>query len=248
MTLWKVLRRMSLALVAVGSAFAALLAFPDPLFAHTRVSGTLTFRSDLPIDAVGADAVARDIRARLESSPFHIGEDRFNIYVTNMDWKRRLIFALTPDAGGFVIVPLTPRHAFLSGTDFPSGRLRAPSGRLLPPPRTLAYFGAHEIAHLLTARRSGQLRMLLMPDWVREGIADYAALGPVRDLAGVRRELGDGPLGVEEWDKYGYYIRYRLLVTYFLDREGWTVDQLFASDLSETQARAAMDARLAGGV
>jgi hypothetical protein len=208
----------------------------------------LTFRSDAPIDAAGADAVARDIKAKLDASPFPIGEQPFSLYVANDGWRRKMIFLIAPGAGGFVVPVLTPNHTFLSGADFRSGQLRAPSGRLLPPPRTLAYFGAHEIAHLLAARRVGELRAVLMPEWVREGIADYAALGPVKDLAAMRRELGDRTLGVKEWDAYGYYVPFRMLVTHFIDHEGWTLDQLLTTNMSEKDAKAAMDARLFGGV
>lgn len=248
MRIWSVLRRAALAAAVIGSAFAALLAFPSPLFAYTHNSGSLTFRSDAPIDAAGADAVARAVRATLDASPFPIGDEPYTLYVANDDWRRRLYFILTPGAGGFVVPPLTPRHTFLSGADFPSKRLRAPSGRLLEPPRTLAYFGAHEISHLLAAQRTGYLRHVMMPEWVREGIADYAALGPVRDLAALRKELGDGELGQRAWDAHGYYVRYRMLVTHYLVHEKWTLDRLLATNLSEAAAQSAMDARLAGGV
>jgi hypothetical protein len=239
-------RRLGWVLLVTLCAYAGLLAFPRPLFAYTHVAGTLTFHSDAPIDVVGAEAVAQDIRAKLDASPFPIGREQFSLYVTNTDWRRRLLFLPAPDAGGFVVVLLTPRHTFLSGGDFPTGRLRAQDGRLLPPPRTLSYYGAHEIAHLLAAWRVGSLRAyVLMPEWVREGIADYAGLGPVRDIAALWRDFGERPLGRKEWDAHGYYIRYRMLVTHFLDHEGWTLDQLLATKLSESEARAAMDARLA---
>ena len=248
MRIWSILRCTAQAAAVAASALAALLAFPAPLFAYAHTSGSFTFRSDAPIDAAGADAVAHDIRATLNASPFPVGDEPYALYVANDAWRRRLFFLIAPGAGGFVVPPLGPRHTFLSGADFPRGRLRAPSGRLLPPPRTLAYFGAHEFAHLLAAQRVGYLRHVMMPEWVREGIADYAALGPVRDLATLRRELGDRELGQTEWDAHGYYVRYRMLVTHFLVEEKWTLDQLLATNLSKAEAQSAMDARLAGGV
>lgn len=251
MVIWKLARRLALAfgaIVAIGGAYAATLAFPQPLFAYAHVSGQLTFRSDAPIDAASADAVARDIRAKLDASPFPMDGGQYILYVANDPWRRRVLFALAPDAGGFVVPTIAPRHTFLSGADFPTNRLRAPDGTLLPPPRSLSYYGAHEIAHLAAAQRVGHWRAFVMPEWVREGIADYAALGPVRDLVALRRELGERPLGRKDWDAHGYYVRYRMLVTHYLDKEQWTLDQLMAADLSEAQAKAAMDARLSGGV
>lgn len=42
--------------------------------------------------------------------------------------------------------------------------------------------------------------------------------------------------------RYGAYPHYRLLVTYFLERRGWTIEQLLHSRLPETEADAMMRA------
>ena len=48
----------------------------------------------------------------------------------------------------------------------------------MTPPRTLTYYGVHELTHLTHMAAIGRLNYLLQPTWVREGLADYAALGP----------------------------------------------------------------------
>jgi hypothetical protein len=222
----------------------AIILYPDPLFAYAHTSGSLTIHSDAPIDATGADAIFRSVRARLAASPLPLDGERYHLYVSNDDWRRRLLFLWAYDAGGVVHTPLAPRSAFFSGANFRTDQLRSPSGRWLSPPRTFSYFAAHEIAHLLEAKRA-PWRHLLRPEWIREGLADYSALGPVADVAALRRALGDRALTVEDWDAHGYYVRYRLLVTYFLKIEGWDRDRLLASDLSEADARHAMDAWIA---
>jgi hypothetical protein len=42
--------------------------------------------------------------------------------------------------------------------------------------------------------------------------------------------------------RYGSYPRYRLLVTYFMEKKGWSVDHLFETRLTEDEANAVMRA------
>ena len=42
--------------------------------------------------------------------------------------------------------------------------------------------------------------------------------------------------------KYGSYPRYRLLVTFFIEKKGWSVDQLLQSRLTEDEATEIMRA------
>ena len=42
--------------------------------------------------------------------------------------------------------------------------------------------------------------------------------------------------------RYGSYPRYRLLVTFFLEKQGWSVDQLLKTRLTEDEADAMMRA------
>lgn len=44
------------------------------------------------------------------------------------------------------------------------------SGAFVEPPRTLAHYGAHEIAHSLTGEATGPLRYHRLPVWGREGL------------------------------------------------------------------------------
>lgn len=57
-----------------------------------------------------------------------------------------------------------------------------------------------------------------------------------------RSVLGDRPEDVPLKIKYGSYPRYRLLVTYFIEKQGWSVDQLLQTRLTEEEATAIMRA------
>lgn len=220
--------------VALG--IAALIAVPEPLFAYTSSRGAISILSDRPIDEAGAQAVMADVEARLARSPLAIDGGTYQLIVTNEDWRRWLMFTVRYGAGGVAYYPLALNHAFLSGADFARDRLLRPNGEAIDPPRTLGYYGAHELAHVRTGERAGAVRLMLMPRWVTEGLADYAALGSPGNLRNFDAVLGREPITVEQMKRYGVYPRYRMLVTYFLEERRWTLDQLLQTDISEDEA------------
>jgi hypothetical protein len=91
--------------------------------------------------------------------------------------------------------------------------------------RTLSGTIAHESVHLLTARRYGELRLARMPQWKREGYADYVAretsIG-ADDEARIRATRPDSPV-------LRYYAAHRR-VKHLLDSDGQSVDELLSKD------------------
>lgn len=91
--------------------------------------------------------------------------------------------------------------------------------------RSLSGTIAHESVHILTARRFGELRLARMPQWKREGYADYVAretsIDP-KDEQKIRARLPDAPV-------LKYYDA-RRRVAKALDDEGQTVEQLLRID------------------
>ena len=148
-------------------------------------------------------------------------------------------------AAGVNYYPLS-NDVFLRRSDIDRDQLFGHSGRPAPPPRTLAYYGAHEITHSLTAERlgAGKLWNHALPQWVREGYADYVGLAGKVDVDALYRRYraGDPEL---DWKKSGSYARFRLLVAYMLERERWSVDRLLGGGLSQTRAEAIMNAGMA---
>ncbi len=228
-----------LCLMAIAAAIAGIAAFarPQPFFAHSRNLGPVTIHATHPIPPT-ADAVLADISSRLNASPLGPAEGPFNLFVAGEGWRWKVYFGLAPYAGGLVFYPVSGNGGFLAGADFDQGRL-IKHGRTIGPPRTLAYYGTHELTHVLVGQRVGAIRFHTMPDWVREGLADYVALGPV-DIAAIDALLGDRPVTRADMDRHGVYIRKRMLVTWALDHAGWGLDRLLASDLTDAEALAAM--------
>ena len=63
-----------------------------------------------------------------------------------------------------------------------------------------------------------------------------------RSFEELRDALGDRPVDVPMMQRYGSYPRYRLLVTFFIEKKGWSVDQLLHTRLTEGEATEIMRA------
>jgi hypothetical protein len=155
-----------LALVIVGILYTpAALAFP-----HVKRFGNTTVYSVAPIPAVMAERINR-ADALLAASPLAQPGLRRTLVLTDGGWRWRVL-----GAGNWNVIAL--RRPFSSvllfnNSDVVADRVRngAPRGG----ERTLSGTIAHESVYLLTARRYGEIRLARMPEWKREGYADYVA-------------------------------------------------------------------------
>lgn len=228
------------ALGCAAISFGALIFWPAPLFAYSLQAGKITVASDRPIPAVGGAHFLHDCEKLLERSPLKAERSEYRVYVTNANWRKRLFFLPHPDAWGIEYPYPLGRNAFLTGADFDTGRI-VHWGYVGTPPRTLAYLCAHELTHVIADEHLG-IRRYLVPQWAWEGLADYVGIAHRETFEQLRNALGDWPDDTSTRVKYGGYPRYRLLVTYFIEKKGWTVDQLLATRLTTAAATQIMKA------
>ena len=223
-----------LAPVAIG---VAVLAHPQPAFAYHVQSGRLSLFSDKPFDMEKSTRLLADVDRRLRLASLDHGDGEHRIFVANSYWQARLVFLWNFGAGGVNYYPLT-RNVFIRASDIDSNRVLRTVGPV-PPPRTLAYYAAHEIAHSLAGEAAGPIAYHSLPAWIREGVADYIGLAQPVDFENlIERLRADDP----ELDpkRSGLYLRYRLLVSYFIDHEHWSLEQLLASPMPQPEAEARM--------
>jgi hypothetical protein len=236
----------ALALLALATVagVAAAEAYPEPFFANHTELGRLSLYSDRPFDAAKGRAILADVDARLATSPI---DDRgpHAIFVANAPWREVLFFNTALGAAGVNHSPLS-RNVFLRRADIDRDTLFGRSGRPAAAPRTLAYYGAHELTHSLTAERLGPGRLWNagLPQWVREGYADYVGLGGRVDIDDLYRHYRAGDPALD-WRRSGLYARFRLLTAVMLERRHWSIDQLLASKLTQAQAEALMNKTMA---
>ena len=234
--MWRAIKRTLLwtCTIVVASAllFCALIAWPDPLFAYSLGAGRIVVASDRPIPSAGGEQFLRDCEKLLERSPLKAKGRQYRIYITNESWRQRLFFLWDPKAWGLAYG--LANTAFISGANFETGRV-VHWGYVGTPPRTLAWLCAHELTHLITFEHVGLARFQ-MPQWAFEGLADYVGIENREAFERLRDALGNRPVDIPMMVRYGSYPRYRLLVTFFLERKGWTVDQLLQTRLTAEQA------------
>ncbi len=224
--------------VALLLFIAFPLVFPAPLFAHSATLGSLSVFSDEALPKKEARLFLQQVGERLDQSPVSFPGQNMQIYVVNAKWRRNWLWLAIPKgAGGFVVAPFTRWHTFLSGADFKAGLLIGPTGYRPYAPRTLSYYGTHELTHTIMAKKLGWLSWQLMPEWIREGVPDYVAL-PQESAQTLYGKIGEHSADLDMMKAHGVYAPYRLLVSYFLDEKGWTIEKLMASNLTLLQARA----------
>ena len=105
--------------------------------------------------------------------------------------------------------------------------------------RTLDYFAAHEIIHQLTGQALGPISYFQLPQWVREGYADYVGKGDAFRYDEAKRAFLAGAPEMD-WNKSGLYRRFHLLVAYMLDHQHWSVERLLKNPPPQAAVEAAI--------
>lgn len=207
--------------IGLTLAIAGILYTPAALaFPHVKRIGNTTVYSVAPIRDVMAQRINR-ADALLSASPLAEPGLRRTLVLTDGGWRWRVLAA-----GHWNAIAL--RRPFSSvllfnRSDVAADRVRnaAPLGGA----RTLSGTIAHESVHLLTARRYGEIRLARMPEWKREGYADYVARETsirAEDEARIREMWPNAPV-------LRYYAAHRR-VRHVLDRDRKSVDELLSKD------------------
>jgi len=204
-----------------------LLCFPQPFFRSSVQASNLALYSDQSFDPEAGQRILEAVEAKLAASPLYCSQDRHSAFICNARWRQRLFFNRKYGVGGLNQYPLTT-NVFLREAMVEDNRLISPSGTQVTGDRTLDYFIAHEITHTLTVRAVGWLRYYRLPQWVREGYADYVGKGPKFNYELARQSFLAGAPEMD-WQKSGLYLRYHLLTAYLLDRQHWTVQRMLES-------------------
>ena len=217
----RLLRRSLLAFVVASLAYLAVLAYPQPLFAHELRQGGLTLHTTAAMPATANVTLARAI-TRLQRSPLFASGGEIHVFICQNQQLFALFARQNYQVGG-IADWFVGQHAFLRESDFANDRLISPTGTPVAADRPLSYFVAHEAMHIVTARHVGRARYGQMPQWVDDGYADYVA----RDID-YADALVKFKADARELDprRSGLYLRYHLMVAYLLEKKRTPLDDL----------------------
>lgn len=229
----KIFVRSFFALALTALAYVAVLAFPQPLFAHYVTHENYEVWSDGPIDATIA-RVLDDASRRLRTSELYEPNQRFRIFICNSSWRLWLYSQrFSAQLGGAADAWLT-RNIYIRASDIAANSIHSPGpGPILDAAqRPLSYYIAHEATHVMQARTFGRLMGLQNPHWLVEGYADYIGKGGDFDYDENRRLLiNDDPL--LDYRRSGLYRRFHLQVAHLLDKKKLKIVDIFADPPAE---------------
>jgi hypothetical protein len=222
-------------LACLGALPAALILYPQPLFAYSADYGAFAVHSDRPINPAMARVIA-DAERRLRSSELYRPEESYRVFLCNEPW-RLLLLTRSRSVGGATETLFT-RNIYIRESDAASNRVLIGDAILADADaRPLSYFIAHEAAHVIQSRRFGRLPGLRHPRWLVEGHADLVAKAGDFEAAANRALLNRGdPILAEEYARTGLYRRYHLMVLSLMERTGRSAADLFAAPPPEHEA------------
>jgi hypothetical protein len=227
----KLLLRIAASAVLAFAFYLALLCFPQSFFRLSVGANNLTLYSDQSFSPEAGKKVLEIVQAKLETSPLFSPEQRHTAFICNALWRQRLFFNRNYGVGGVNYYPITS-NVFLRDAVIEENHLISPSGNPVPGDRTLDYFIAHEITHTLTVTAVGWLRYHRLPEWVREGYADYVAKGKSFNYEQAKEAFLNEAAEMNR-QKSGLYLRYHLLVAFMLDKKDWAVERLLEEPLEQ---------------
>lgn len=219
------------AVVAIIVLIGVLLNVPQPFF-HTAVSAkNLTLYSDQTFPTESGQRVLELAEAKLARSSLYSPAQKHLIFICNARWRQRLFFAHNYGVGGVNYYPFTT-NIFLRDSIIAENCLIGPNGNRVGGERTLDYYVAHEITHTLTGQAVGAIAYHRLPQWKREGYADYVGKGAAFNYDEVKQLfLGNDPK--LNYAKSGLYLRFHLLVAHLLDKQHWTVPRLLTEPIEQ---------------
>lgn len=199
-------------LALLYGVYGLSVAFPKWAFPHVSGTEALRIHAAMPLPPE-AEAYAARVEAILATSGLPAPQTTLHLYVTGDGWRRVWFFGRNGFASGIAYPVIAPHHAFLADADIAADRMRR-HGALIPLPRSATVYGVHELSHVLTQQAVGVWDYVQMDPLLREGIADYIALGPAPEalLQAVKQASGDDPDAALR-DRWGSYPTARAMMT-----------------------------------
>lgn len=224
--------------VVLVTAYVLILCFPQVIYGHELPYQNMILASRTAVDESVLNVLDK-AEARLAASAIYDPEVRPRIVMTGSSSHYRILsLYLGANSFGKSYPMLPTRNVFINRADSRGDLVFRDAKENNQ--RSLSGVIAHETTHVLIRSRYGYWRNLTMPTWKKEGYAEYVAGGStLSHEEGVRRWKAN------PHDATGYqYFKFLQLVTYLLETERISVDDLFMRDFDVEQ----LEARVLGSL
>lgn len=229
---YRILLKFVTIIVGFIAVIIFLLCVPHAFF-HTPISAkNLSLYSDQTFSSADGQRVLEIAQAKLTTSPLYSAEQNHQIFICNARWRQRIFFAYSYGVGGVNYYPITT-NVFLRDSIIEENCLIGPNGNRVAADRSLDYFIAHEITHSLTGQAIGGISYHRLPQWKREGYADYVGKGTAFNYDEMKRAFLANESKMD-YAQSGLYLRFNLLVAYLLDKQHWSVQRLLSEPIEQS--------------
>ena len=235
----KVILYLILTFMGVFVVRQVIVTYPMFLFGWKAQSGNLILYSDQPFKETDGVRVLETIRFNLQRSPLYSEEKDYRIFLCNRKSRRAFFFFPVYKARGLYYPCI--RNAFLCGGVVEDDALLLPNGIVVRNGLPLSYYVTHEITHSLTNDAMGVWKYMFIPEWIREGYADYVGRGSLLNQEGmIQTFLEDAP--EMNFPAKAPYMRFNILVGYCLETLGMSEVELFCSNMPRREIEATVRA------
>lgn len=217
--IFKIFGKIILVIIFLVIIYILTLCFPQPFFKNKVTVGNITVYSDgeIPFEI---NQIVKTAESRIKKSAIYKENIKPKIFIANNYWRWKYFTNTHYKVGGLAYVLVD--NIFFRKVDIKNNRLYGNSGKVAAGDRTLDYFMAHEITHLLEFKSRPCYKYSIKENWIQEGYSEYIGHNSQNYEDSLKYYLE-----VPENSGAKRYTRLRTMVTYLLEKEKINVDDIW---------------------
>ncbi len=216
---FRILGKIILIIVLLVVIYILTLCFPEPFFKNKITIGNITVYSDeeIPIEI---NEIVKTVENRIKKSVIYKENIKPKIFIANNPWRWKYFSNTHYKVGALAYVGID--NIFIRKVDIKSNRLYGNSGKVAAGDRTLDYFIAHEITHLLEFWSRPWYKYSIKENWIQEGYSEYIGHDSQNYESALKYYLE-----VPENAGAKRYTKLRTMVTFLLEKEKMNIADIW---------------------
>jgi hypothetical protein len=216
----KILGKIILIIIFLVIVYILTLCFPEPFFKNKVTVGNITVYSDEEIPNE-INEIIKTTESRITKSVIYKNEKQ-RIFIANNPTRWNYFSNINHNVGAISYVYFV-KNIFLRKVDIKNNRLYGPAGKTVAGDRTLDYFMAHEMTHRLEFESMSWYKYSIKENWLQEGYSEYIGHDSQNYDSALRYYLE-----VPENNGAKRYTKFRVMVTYLLEKEKINISDVWA--------------------